>query len=160
MTMRREDCDHAQITAQGLCVKCGLQFRLRWSASRLGIAAAVRRNVGLLLVVSGLLLVGSRSLGSQFLQAAAAGAFVFFGSRVTFNVVELITPHGFFQGPLKELRAYPPYNVLPPFRWFMVVGRAKFPVHARIYSQFEQGDLLLVEFLRSTRLPVAIYKAD
>lgn len=160
MTVRREECDHAQITAQGRCLKCGLQFRLKWSANRWGIAAAVRRNIGLALVLAALLLVASRSFGSSFLQAAAAGTFVFFTSRVTFNLMELFSPHAFFQGPLKDLHRHSPYNILAPFRWFMVVGRAKFPIHASVYGQFQPGDAVLVEFLRWTKVPVAIYKAE
>ena len=158
-TLRREECDHSQITPQGRCVRCGLQFHLQWSATRWGIAVAARRNLGLGLIGVAVLLLWARLAGNnETLQALALGVMVFFLSRVFFNIMELFSPHGFFQGPLKDLHPQGPFSVLAPFRTFMVVGRAKFPVSAAVYRQFTAGETVLVEFLRWSKVPVAVYR--
>ncbi len=41
---------------------------------------------------------------------------------------------------------------------YAMVGRAKFPMDVELYSQFSMGETLLIEHLRWSRMPVAIYR--
>ncbi|MBM3939526.1 MAG: hypothetical protein FJ318_01260 [SAR202 cluster bacterium] len=158
MKVNREACDHAQITQEGRCVKCGLQFVEAWRESRYGRTAILRRNLALGIIIAALFVLAGNYYGPLWFNIGVAVA-VFFGARAMVGVNDLLTPRGFYQGRLQKLYPVWAFNIYSPHRTFMVVGKGKFPIARSVYEQFREGDLLLVEFLRWSKLPIALYKA-
>jgi len=96
---------------------------------------------------------GPIGLSSIFLMVA-----VLFFARALLSGFELYARHGFVPGRLGPLVGRRRFNPLPPKPYVTTLGRVRFPIDLETYQQFEQGDTLLIEHLRWSRLPVAIYK--
>ena len=77
------------------------------------------------------------------------------GEAFAAKVAKSGSPAGTGTGELTPRRRW---NVLAPKPYIAWVGRVRFPFDAEVYSHFNPGDTLLVEHLRWSRLPVAIYR--
>ena len=154
------ECRHLYLTGDATCVHCGMQFRLAWASERRDLVWPTTRNlifafIGLALFVpaQAFPLGGSSILSSFFLVMT-----VFFFTRTLLGGFELYTRHGFVPGRLGPIARRHPLNPLPPKGYVTTLGQVRFPIDLDAYRQFEQGDTLLIEHLRWSRLPVAIYK--
>ena len=154
------ECRHLYLTRDATCVHCGMQFRLAWASERRDLVRPTTRN--LIFAVAGISLFipaqlfplqGSSLLSSVFLVIA-----VLFFTRTLLGGFELYVRHGFVPGKLGPIARRHPLNPLPPKGYVTALGRVRFPIDLETYRQFEQGDTLLIEHLRWSRLPVAIYK--
>ena len=81
-----------------------------------------------------------------------------FFTRTLLGGFELYARHGFVPGRLGPIARRHPFNPLPPKPYVTALGRVRFPIDLSTYRMFEEGDTLLIEHLRWSRLPVAIYK--
>ena len=155
------ECRHLYLTRDATCVHCGMRFRLAWQSSRQDLLRPTTRNLVIalggtaLLVASQLfgLVVGGFPLSSVFLVVA-----VLFFTRSTLGGLELLGRHGFVPGRLGPIYRRGQYNPLPPKRYITNLGPVRFPIDLETYRHFKEGDTLLFEHLRWSRLPVAIYK--
>lgn len=154
------DCRHLYLTRDATCVHCGLQFRLAWASERRDLVKPTTRN--LIFAIIGVILFvpaqafpigGSSILASVFLVIA-----VLFFTRTMLGGFALYSRHGFVPGKLGPIAKRHTFNPLPPKPYITTLGAVRFPIDLATYRQFEQGDTLLFEHLRWSRLPVAIYK--
>jgi hypothetical protein len=83
---------------------------------------------------------------------------VYFFVRVFFGTIETFMKHRFVPGKLGVLIPRGQFNVGAMKPAYAYIGRAKFPMDIELYSQFSEGETLLVEHLRWSRLPIAIYR--
>lgn len=151
------ECLHLYLTRDATCVHCGMKFGLAWSADRDWLTSPLRRNImyggGAFLVTIALWL-----LTVPLLPLVALFLGVYFFVRVFFGTTETFMKHRFVPGKLGVLVPRGQFNIAamkPAYAW---VGRGKFPMDIELYSQFAEGETLLVEHLRWSRLPVAIYR--
>ncbi len=139
------------------CIHCGMQFNLAWSADRRSITFPTIRNTAIMAVSGGLLaafaLLGVTPLAYVFLMVM-----VLFFTRVLLGGMEMFGHHGFVPGRLGPLIKRPFWNVLIPKPYLVDVGRVRFPIDKDAYDHFKVSDTVLVEHLRWSRLPVAIYQ--
>ncbi len=154
------ECRHLYLTRDATCVHCGLQFRLAWSSDRKDLIRPTTRNlvfaviaVALLVPAQAFPIGGSSLLASVFLVVA-----VLFFTRTLLGGFELYARHGFVPGKLGPIARRHPLNPMPPKPYVTTLGRVRFPIDLATYRQFQEGDTLLIEHLRWSRLPVAIYK--
>ncbi len=155
------ECRHLYLMRDAVCVHCGMQFRLAWQSPQRDLLRPTTRN--LLIAVAGMALlvvtqifgvaVGGLTLSSLFLVVAAL-----FFTRAALGGWELYIRHGFVPGRLGPIYPRSAWNPLPPKRYLTSLGRVRFPIDLSTYQQFKEGDTLLIEHLRWSRLPVAIYK--
>ena len=153
------ECRHLYLTGDATCVHCGMQFKLAWSAERNWLLWPLFRNGGFGVFFT-LILVATQASGFPLLPSAALVGSVLFFTRAFLGVVETMMRHGFVPGRLGPLLKRQPFNPLPPKPAVTVVGRVRFPIDRQTYEQFAPGDTLLVEHLRWSRLPVAIYRGQ
>ena len=151
------ECRHLYLTGDATCVHCGMKFELAWSAPRNSITFPTIRNTGIALLCTALL-AASQAFGLTILGYAFLVGTVLFFTRVLLGGLELFGKHGFVPGKLGPLVKRPVFNILLPKRYLTTVGFVRFPVDKDTHAQFNIGDTLLVEHLRWSRLPVAIYK--
>ncbi len=155
------DCRHLYLTRDATCVHCGVQFRLAWASERRALLRPTTRNLVIALASVALLAV-SQLLGVQVQGFQVSSIFlmvaVLFFTRSLLGGFELYTRHGFVPGRLGPIVRRSPYNPLPPKPYVTTLGRVRFPIDLATYQQFEPGETLLIEHLRWSRLPVAIYK--
>ncbi len=154
------ECRHLYLTRDATCVHCGMQFRLAWSSERSDLIRPTTRNV-IIAVVAVLLMAlalafplgGSSLVANVFLVVA-----VLFFTRTLLGGFELYARHGFVPGKLGPVARRHPFNPMPPKPYVTTLGRVRFPIDLATYRKFQEGDTLLIEHLRWSRLPVAIYK--
>ncbi len=154
------ECRHLYLTRDATCVHCGMQFRLAWASERRDLVKPTTRNF-IFAVIAVALLVPTRAfpLGdSQILSSVFLVIAVLFFTRTLLGGFELYARHGFVPGKLGPIAKRHPMNPLPPKRYVTALGRVRFPIDLETYRMFEAGDTLLIEHLRWSRLPVAIYK--
>lgn len=155
------ECRHLYLTRDATCVHCGMQFRLAWESMRRDLIRPTTRNFAIaaagvaLLALSQVfgLTVGGFPLSTVFLLVA-----VLFFTRALLGGFEMYAKHGFVPGRLGPIVRRQRLNPLPPKPYVTSLGRVRFPIDLETYQQFEPGDTLLIEHLRWSRLPVAIYK--
>ena len=154
------ECRHLYLTRDATCVHCGMQFRLAWASERRDLVKPTTRNVMIAVVAVVLMalslafpLGGSSLVANGFLVIA-----VYFFTRTLLGGFELYARHGFVPGKLGTIVRRHPLNPLPPKPYVTVLGRVRFPIDLAVYRLFEEGDTLLIEHLRWSRVPVAIYK--
>lgn len=151
------ECMHLYLTRDAQCVHCGMQFRLAWSADRGWLMAPLRKNLTIG-IGSALLMGASYSLGIDFVAMIFLFATVYFFVRSFFGTTEVFMKHRFSPGRLGEIIPRSKFNIIamkPAVAW---VGPARYPIDIQVYSQFTPGDTLLVEYMRWSRVPVAIYR--
>jgi hypothetical protein len=83
---------------------------------------------------------------------------IYFFVRALLGTVETFMKHGFVPGKLGALVSRGRINLSAMKPAYAMIGRVKFPMDQTVYGQFAVGDTLLVEHLRWSRLPVAIYR--
>ena len=151
------ECMHLYLTRDAQCVHCGMQFRLAWSAERGWLMAPLRRNI--VFGVVGIALMGvARAYSIDLLAMGFLFIAIYFIVRSGFGVMEVFLKHRFSPGKLGEFMPRSRLNVTmmkPGIAW---VGRVRYPMDLNTYGQFTPGDTLLVEYLKWSRLPVAIYR--
>lgn len=152
------ECRHLYLTRDATCVHCGIRFRLAWQSSRQDLLRPMQRNL-VIAIVGVALMVGSRLIGQTIPESLFLVIAVLFFTRAALGGFELFFGrHGFVPGRLGPIYRRNPYNPLPPKRHITNLGPVRFPIDLATYRQFEEGDTLLFEHLRWSRLPVAIYK--
>ncbi len=152
----RGRCRHLYLTGDATCVHCGMKFRLAWASERKRLLGPALRNL-LVGVGFGLLIVGAQAmalgaLGTVFLMGA-----VLFFTRTLLGGFELYTRHGFIPGELGPVSRRSRLNPMIPKPFVTTIGTVRFPIDGDVHSQFNEGDVLLVEHLRWSRIMVAIY---
>ena len=152
-------CLHLYLTGEATCVHCGMKFNLAWQPPRGTLLRPTLKNLMLGLVSGALMLIvqaaGIGLLGSLFLIGL-----VLFMTRVILGVLEIYARHVFVPGVLGPLTKRAPYNIIAPKQYMALVGRIRFPMDQETHAHFNEGDTLLVEHLRWSRLPVAIYRGS
>ena len=154
------DCRHLYLTRDATCVHCGMQFRFAWASERRDLVKPTTRNL-IFAVIAVLLLVPAQAFpigGSSLLASVFLVIAVLFFTRTLLGGFELYARHGFVPGKLGTIAKRNPINPLPPKPYVTTLGRVRFPIDLATYQMFEEGDTLLIEHLRWSRLPVAIYK--
>ena len=152
---------HQDIAAS--CIHCNMQFKLVWTSIRKDLIRPATRSLifaltaTVVLVISQLLglQLGAFPISSVFLMIA-----VLFFTRSVLGGFELWTRHGFIPGILGPIVRRNRINPLPPKPYITTLGAVRFPIDLSTYRLFEQGDTLLIEHLRWSRVPVAIYKGS
>jgi hypothetical protein len=152
------ECLHLYMTREATCAHCGMHFALAWQAGQGWITSPLRKNM-MLALVSGSAYLFLRFGGVDgLMQALLLVAGVLFLTRTILGGLEPFARHGFVPGKLGTLYTRSRLNLLAPKPNVAEIGRVKFPLDKDTYYQFKEGDTLLVEHLRWSRLPVAIYK--
>ena len=153
----RGECMHLYLTRDATCVHCGMKFGLAWTADRSWLTAPLRKN--LVIGFAAFILVAGAYIGAVDLFAMA---FLFVGIyfliRALFGTTETFMKHRFVPGKLGTIVSRGRYNVTAMKPAYAFVGSVKFPMDVELYSQFREGETLLVEYLKWSRLPVAIYR--
>ena len=148
---------HLYLTRDATCVHCGMKFGLAWQAERNWLTAPLRKNLGIgfaaFVVVAGAFVGGIDLLALAFMFAG-----VYFMIRALFGTVETFLKHRFTPGRLGMIVPRGRYNITALKPAYAFVGCVKFPVDLDLYSRFSQDETLLVEYLKWSRLPVAIYR--
>lgn len=148
---------HLYLTRDATCVHCGMKFRLAWTADRSWLTAPLRKN--LMIGFAAFVLVAGAYVGAIDLFAMA---FLFVGIyfliRALFGTTETFMKHRFVPGKLGIIISRGRFNVTALKPAIVYVGVVKFPMDIEVYSQFEPGETLLVEYLKWSHLPVAIYR--
>lgn len=155
------ECRHLYLTRDATCVHCGVQFRLAWASERRALLRPTTRNLVIALASVALLALSrvfGLALGSFPLETVFLMVSVLFFTRALLGGFEIYMRHGFVPGKLGPIVRRSPYNPLPPKPYVTTLGRVRFPIDLATYQQFEPGETLLIEHLRWSRLPVAIYK--
>ena len=161
--LRRRASGAAANAADATCVHCAMEFRLAWQSDRAGLVRPTTRN--LIYALAGLALftltqffgvsLGGFPVSSIFLVIS-----VLFFTRTLLGGFGLYAQHGFVTGKLGPVYRRPRLNPLPPKPYVTAVGAVPFPVDIETYRRFEEGNTLLVEHLRWSRLLVAIYRGE
>lgn len=154
------ECRHLYLTRDATCVHCGMQFRLAWAAERRELVRPTTRNM-IFAAIAVVLLVPAQAFpigGSSLLASVFLVIAVLFFTRTLLGGFELYARHGFVPGKLGPIARRHPFNPMPPKPYVTTLGRVRFPIDLATYRKFQEGDTLLIEHLRWSRLPVAIYK--
>lgn len=147
---------HLYLTSDATCVHCGLKFDLAWRPQRGEVMRPTLRNLVLGLTSGGLMALATATVGAPIDTLFLIGL-VLFMTRVILGVLEMYARHVFISGVLGPLVKRAPYNIIAPLGHAAMVGRVKFPMGRETHSHFQEGETLLVEHLRWSRIPVAIY---
>ncbi|MEX2598721.1 MAG: hypothetical protein WD533_03595, partial [Dehalococcoidia bacterium] len=151
------ECRHLYLTGEAVCVHCGMKFELAWFAEKPDLTRPVIRNAAFA-VVSGLGLGATIALSLSLVMYVFLAATVLFGIRMLLGTMEFFGKHGFVPGKLGPLIKAPIYNILLPKPYITSVTWVRFPIDKAAYQQFQEGETVLIEHLRWSRLPVAIYR--
>ena len=154
----QEDCQHPQIDNTGRCHACGTQFRPIWNEERRYLVLAVVRNVGALALISmgmGVLAGGSNS---GILGALTVAVVVFLGARLTYSIMGLMQAHNLYYGNVGPLQRKSSFGFGKGKDSWAVVGRRRFPMDRDTYEMLRPGEGVIIESLRWTNMPVAIYR--
>ena len=151
------ECLHLYLTGDATCVHCGMRFHLAWSAERGSLLRPTTRNL-MFGVGSAVLMAASQAVGLGLVQLAFMVVMIFFFTRTALGGSELYFRHGFVPGKLGRLVRRGRFNPLLPKPYVTTVGSTRFPIDLELYERFSPGDTLLVEHLRWSRLPVAVYR--
>ena len=155
------DCRHLYLTREATCVHCGIRFRLAWQSDRSHLVRPTTRNIfigmGGAVMVAVTTLFGGVVIGGFAISTVFLMISVLFFTRGLLGGFELYAKHGFVPGKLGPIVRRSPFNPLPPKPYATSLGRVRFPIDLATYQLFEPGDTLLIEHLRWSRLPVAIY---
>ena len=95
-----------------------------------------------------------------FLAALSVGLGVFLGARATFNIMDFVGPRGLYQGTVGPLIPGSPFSLFASRNASFIVGQTRFPIERRAYELLQEGEVVLVEFFRFTRLPLTISRVQ
>ncbi len=152
-------CLHLYLTGDATCAHCGMKFSLAWQSERGALLRPTLKNL-ILGLSSGVLMVLAQSGGVSIVGSIFLIGLVLFLTRVVLGGLEMYARHVFVPGPLGPLIKRASYNLIAPKPYMALVGAVKFPMDRETHAQFVEGDTLLVEHLRWSRLPVAIYRGS
>lgn len=148
---------HLYLTRDATCVHCGMKFGLAWQADRGWLTAPLRKN--LIIGFASFILVAGAYVGAiDFFAMAFLFVGIYFLIRALFGTTETFMKHRFVPGKLGMIVPRGRYNITALKPAYAFVGSVKFPMDLALYSQFSQGETLLIEYLKWSRLPVAIYR--
>ena len=151
------ECMHLYLTRDAQCVHCGMQFRLAWSADRNWLTAPLRKNLTIG-IASALLMGVGFALALSFVAYLFLFATVYFMVRSFFGTAEVFMKHRFSPGKLGDLVPRSKINVTSMKPAIVWIGVVRYPFDEETYRKFTPGDTLLVEYMRWSRIPVAIYR--
>jgi hypothetical protein len=151
------ECMHLYLTRDATCVHCGMKFGLAWQADRNWLTRPLRKNLGIGFI-SFALVGGAFLSGVDFVAMAFLFIGIYFIVRALFGTTETFMKHRFVPGKLGVIVPRGRYNVTALKPAITYVGSVKFPIDLDVYSQFREGETLLIEYLKWSRLPVAIYR--
>ena len=153
----KDACHHRYISPERKCQTCGMRFERVWSE---GPVASWQPLVRVLLFAgAGLMLAGySVGSGGGLLAAFFVALTVFFLTRAIMAFAERFIPRAFRVGRLDHIGPRRVLSLLSHKPLVAHVAGVRFQLDARAAELLRPGDLLLVEFLRWTRLPVILYR--
>jgi hypothetical protein len=151
------ECLHLYLTKDATCVHCGMKFGRVWEAKRAWITHPLRKNLVLGFAAFALVVVGYVS-EIPFVAMGFLFVGIFFLIRALLGTAETFMNHRFSPGKLGAIVPRPWYAVTALKPAFAFVGNVKFPMDMEVYSQFNEGETLLIEYFKWSRLPVAIYR--
>jgi hypothetical protein len=156
-----DECPHLRISSQGVCHTCGIHFRVFWRAKRSSLFTPLSRNIGAIgiLAAVGVVMVGAL-IENAIVTGGLVALAVFFMARLVFAALDLFMGHYFYNGTVGLLSLRSPMNILAVKEAWVEIGSIKFPMDQETYRVLNQGQRLLVEYLRWSRLPVALYKVE
>lgn len=148
---------HLYLTRDATCVHCGMKFGLAWQADRAWLTRPLQKNLGI--GFGSFILVAGAYVGNVgFVAMAFLFVGIYFLVRALLGTTETFLKHRFTPGRLGMIVPRGRYNITALKPAYAFVGSVKFPVDLDLYSQFSQDETLLVEYLKWSRLPVAIYR--
>ena len=148
-----DQCSHRYLSPEIKCRTCGIQFNKLWHAATIPIWQPVFR---ILCFTGAALMMTAYAVGNE--MGAIVGVFVaitvFTMTRLIMSLAERAVPRQFRVGIVEQVGNKSQFNILANKPFVGVVSRIKFQMNSEVLSAVEPGDLVLVEFLRWTRLPV------
>lgn len=154
------ECRHLYLTGEVVCVHCGIKFALAWASERGGLLRPSIRNLVYAGISGGLMAATQATLGGGPLSSLLLVATVLFFTRTFLHGLEIFGRHRFVPGVLGLIFRRSRFNILAVKPYIAMVGMLKVPIDLSTYEHFRPGDTLLIEHLRWSRLPVAIYKGS
>lgn len=151
------ECMHLYLTRDATCVHCGMKFGLAWQADRNWLTRPLRKNLVIGFAAFALVAAGYAA-AVDLMAMGFLFVGIFFLIRALLGTAETFMKHRFSPGKLGDIVPRPWFAVTALKPAFAFVGRVKFPMDLQLYSQFGAGETLLVEYLKWSRLPVAIYR--
>lgn len=151
------ECLHLYLTRDATCVHCGMKFGSVWEADRGWITRPLQKNLIIGLVAFAFVAAGYAT-EVHFVAMGFLFVGIFFLIRALLGAAETFMKHRFSPGKLGAIVPRPWYAVTALKPAFALVGSVKFPLDLEVYSQFKEGDTLLIEYFKWSRLPVAIYR--
>ena len=149
-------CRHLYLTPDDRCVHCGMEFRLAWRLGRGALLGPTLRNLAIAILGAAVVAAGATA-GAQLIAIVFLVLTVLLFTRALLGGLDVLVRHGFSPGRLGPLRRRAWHNLLVMKPYVAYVGYVRFPMDRETYDLFDLGDSLLVEHLRWSRLPVAIY---
>ena len=153
----KQTCTHRYLSPQRRCHECGMQFRVVYEEARFGLwrpaFAAVLFGMGTLLLTA---LAFVNDLG--IFRALLVGLTVFWLVRAMMATADMFVPRQFRVG---ELGPIGPRGVLSIFAvkpLIAPVAGYRFQFDLRLRERLNEGDVVLVEFMRWTKLPAIWYR--
>ena len=134
-----------------------MHFVLAWQSERSALLRPTTRNVAFA-IGSALIVAASQATGQGFLSTVFLFAAVLFFARAILGGAEMYFRHGFVPGKLGPLVKRARFNPLTPKPYMTAISGVRFPIDKETHEQFELGETLLIEHLRWSRMPVAIYR--
>lgn len=153
----KDACNHRYLSPERICQTCGMRFEQVWEEAAFAKWQPVVRI--LLFAFAGVLLAGySVGSGGGLIAALFVAGTVFFFTRAIMALAERYTPRQFRVGHLDQIGQRSPISILSHKPFIAYVAGVRFQLDARAADLLNPGDVLLVEFLRWTRLPMIWYR--
>ncbi len=153
----KDECGHGYISPEHRCQVCGMEFTVVWAESPYGLWQPAIRNA-LFAGGSFMLMAFAISSGGGTLAAVFVAATVFFSVRTVMSFTERFVPPQLRVGPFGPVRPRSPLSLLSHKPLVAYVARVRFQLDVRVAELLRDGDIVLVEFRRWTRLPVTWYR--
>ncbi len=153
-------CRHLYLTGDAVCVHCGIKFTLAWASERSGLLRPSIRNLIYAVISGALMALTLATMGDSILSTLLLLGVVLFFTRTFLHGLEIFGRHRFVPGVLGLIFRRSPFNILAAKPYIAMIGTLKVPIDLSTYEHFQPGDTLLIEHLRWSRLPVAIYKGS
>ena len=153
-----DQCFHTNLSPELICHGCGMRFLPIYEETPFGLWLPVLR--------AGLLGVGffffsayaSVQLNSLLFAAIFVSIAVFFLVRAIRSVTEKHIPRLLRVGKVGQIRPRGPFSFTATKPMTAPVAGLRFQMDAKLYGTLNEGDVVVVEFLRWSRLPTAWYR--
>jgi hypothetical protein len=153
----KDECGHGYISPKRRCQVCDMAFNLVWTESPYGLWQPPLRN-GLFAGGSFMLTAFTIGTGGGTLAAIFVALTVFFAVRTVMSLSERFLPLQLRVGPYGPAGPRSPLSLLSHKPFVSYVAGVRFQLDAQVIELLRESDIVLVEFRRWTRLPVAWYR--